>query len=64
MRTCHYKVRFSYRPVEIEKQGTDRTWIDGYYTATAAKAEVERVNERTERHGVRAEYLGDERRSA
>ena len=67
MRTCHYKVRFTYRPIEIDSQpiGERRfgSWIDGYTTARAARAEVERVNERSDRHGVSAEYLGDDRLS-
>ena len=61
MRATPYKVRFTFRPVRLEDQGKGRGWIDGYRTATAAKAEVARVNEHTERHGVSANYLGRER---
>jgi hypothetical protein len=64
MRTCHYKVKFAYRPSQAKSEKPVRAWIDGYYTAGAAKSEVERVNERTAHHGVSAEYLGDDRRAS
>ena len=60
MRATPYKVRFMFRPVKLEHQGLGRGWIDGYATAKAAKAEVSRVNAKTEKHGVSAVYLGKE----
>jgi hypothetical protein len=58
MRETPYKVRFTYRPVQLQEQGKGRGWIDGYRTARLAKEEVARVNERTDKHGLSAVYLG------
>jgi hypothetical protein len=60
MKTAPYKVAFAFRPISVLEQGRNRGWIDGFTTARAAKAEVARVNEKSDKHGVTAEYLGKE----